>query len=306
MTAASSSNWAQRPERGSALLLRVMTRLSLWFGRGPARVLLHPIVLYFLLCSPAARSSSRSYLARVLEHPPRWVDLYRHFYSFSAALLDRIYLLNQRFDLFEFEVQGEDVIRSAIAEGQGVFLIGAHIGSFEALRALGRKESGLEVAMAMFEENAGKIMSALTAINPALKQDVIPLGRVDSMLQLSERLDQGTMVGMLADRTLGEENLQPVNLLNDTAYLPTGAFRIAALLRRRVIFMAGLYLGGNRYRLVFQPLADFSEIAAGQRKAMLDEALTRYAALMEACCRDAPYNWFNFFDFWQKPEGSPK
>src|SRR5690606_38243038 len=158
---------------------------------------------------------------------PRWLDLYRHFHSFSAALLDRIYLLNQRFDLFEFEVEGEDIISGAIAEGQGVFLIGAHIGSFEALRALGRKESGLDVAMAMFEENAGKIMATLTAINPALKQDVIPLGRIDSMLQLSERLDSGTMVGMLADRTLGEENLQPVSLLNDTAYLPTGAFRMA-------------------------------------------------------------------------------
>ncbi len=304
MTEASSANWAQRPERGSALLLRLMTRLSLWFGRKPARVLLHPIVLYFLLCSPAARRSSRAYLARALDRPPRWLDLYRHFHSFSAALLDRIYLLNQRFDLFEFEVEGEDIIRGAIAEGQGVFLIGAHIGSFEALRALGRKESGLDVAMAMFEENAGKIMATLTAINPALKQDVIPLGRIDSMLQLSERLDSGTMVGMLADRTLGEENLQPVSLLNDTAYLPTGAFRMAALLRRRVVFMAGLYLGRNRYRLVFQPLADFSAVASGQRQQALQDALARYAALMEACCRDAPYNWFNFFDFWQAPERS--
>src|SRR5690606_21094115 len=146
MTTTSSTAWTQRPERGSTLLLRLMTRFSLWFGRGPARVVLHPIVLSFLLFSPAARRSSRSYLERALGRPPGWIDLYKHIHCFASVLLDRIYLLNQRFDLFEFEIEGEEFIRKVIAEGQGVFLIGAHIGSFEALRALGRKESGLDVA----------------------------------------------------------------------------------------------------------------------------------------------------------------
>lgn len=302
MTATSSADWARKPERGSALLLRLMTRFSLWAGRRTARIVLHPITLYFLLCSPSARRSSRAYLSRALARQPGWSDLYRHIHCFASVLLDRIYLLNQRFDLFEFEVNGEELIRSAIAKGQGVFLIGAHIGSFEALRALGRKASGLDVAMAMFEENAGKIMAALAAINPALKQDIVPLGRVDSVLRISERLDRGTMVGMLADRTLGEDKLHPVTLLGEVAYLPSGPFRIAALLRRPVIFMAGLYLGGNRYRLVFRPLADFSTMTPGHRQKALEEALAHYAVLMQDCCREAPYNWFNFFDFWQTPE----
>jgi len=28
-------------------------------------------------------------------------------------------------------------------------------------------------------------------------------------------------------------------------------------------------------------------------------AIARYAALLDQYCRKAPYNWFNFFDFWQ-------
>jgi predicted LPLAT superfamily acyltransferase len=305
MSATQSAAWMQRPERGSSHLLKLMTRLSLWLGRPFGRLLLHPIVLYFLLFSPAGRASSRSYLTRVLNRPARFADLYRHFHCFAAVLLDRIYLLNQRFDLFEFEIEGEELIRKAIAQGNGVFLIGAHIGSFEALRALGQKESGLQVAMAMFEENARKILAVLFAINPALKQDVISLGQIDSMLQINACLDQGTMVGMLADRSLGEDDVKPVPLLGDIAYLPTGPFRMAAIMRRPVLFMAGLHLGGNRYRLIFRPLADFSEVASGQRKKVLDQALLHYAGLLEECCRIAPYNWFNFFDFWQEPARSP-
>ena len=74
---------------------------------------------------------------------------------------------------------------------------------------------------------------------------------------------------------------------------------MAALLRRPVVFMTGLYLGGNRYALHFEPLADFSAVAREQRDAAMQVAITRYAALLEQYCRKAPYNWFNFFDFWQ-------
>jgi len=74
---------------------------------------------------------------------------------------------------------------------------------------------------------------------------------------------------------------------------------MAALLRRPVFFMTGLYLGANRYRIHFDMLADFTNITPGQRKAAIETAITRYAALLEHYCRAAPYNWFNFFDFWQ-------
>jgi lauroyl/myristoyl acyltransferase len=67
-----------------------------------------------------------------------------------------------------------------------------------------------------------------------------------------------------------------------------GAFRLAALLRRPVVFMAGLYLGRRRYQLRFAPLADFSETTgtvpeAGRaaRDATVQAAVVRYARLLE-------------------------
>ena len=119
------------------------------------------------------------------------------------------------------------------------------------------------------------------------------------MLQLRERLDEGGVAGMLADRTPGDDTLYPVQILGAGANLPGGPFRTAALLRRPVVFMTGLYLGGNRYAIHFDPLADFSTVARDQRDAALEVAITRYAALLDQYCRKAPYNWFNFFDFWQ-------
>ncbi len=296
------AEWVRNPERGNMLVLRIMTWISLRLGRRVARVLLHGIVFYFLLFAPASRRASRDYLARVLPHPVRWRDSYRHFLAFASVIHDRVYLLNQRFDLFDISVHGDQVLLDALGDGKGVLLIGAHMGSFEVIRALGRHHAGLKVAMAMFEENARKMQEIFAAINPEAQQDVIGLGQIDSMLKIQDALEQGTLVGMLADRTFNDTGTQPVTILGDAASLPVGPFRMAAILKRPVIFMAGLYLGGNRYAIHFEPLGDFSAMAPGQRQAQMQATMARYGQLLEACCRRAPDNWFNFFDFWRQPE----
>lgn len=293
------ANWAHKPERSNMLMLRVMTWISLRLGRRAARGVLHLIAAYFLLFAPASRRASNDYLRRALGRPARWRDLYRHFFTFAATIHDRIYLVNRRFELFDFEVHGEDMLRRLLAGSNGLFLIGAHLGSFEVIRAIGWKDTDLHVAMVMHEENATKINAMLAAINPDAVQDIIGLGRIDSMLKVQERLNNGSVVGMLADRTPGDDTLYPVPILGAEANLPVGPFRMAALLRRPVVFMTGLYLGGNRYAIHFEPLADFSDMARGQRDAAVQEAITRYAAFLDQYCRKAPYNWFNFFDFWQ-------
>ena len=298
--------WSHNPERSNMLMLRIMTWISLRLGRHAARAVLHLIATYFLLFSPASRHASNDYLRRALGRPAGWRDLYRHFFTFAATIHDRIYLVNRRFALFDLEIHGEDMLRTLLADGKGLFLMGAHLGSFEVIRAIGWKDTDLRVAMVMHEENAKKINAMLAAINPGAAQDVIGLGHIDSMLNVQKRLDDGGVVGMLVDRTLGDDTLYPVHILGADANLPVGPFRMAALLRRPVVFMVGLYLGGNRYAIHFEPMADFSDIARGQRDAAVQAAITRYAALLNHYCRKAPYNWFNFFDFWQTaPTATP-
>jgi len=281
------------------LMLRVITWISLRLGRRAGRVVLHPIACYFLLFAPTSRRASRNYLRRALGRSPRWHDLYQHFFTFAATVLDRVYLVNRRFELFDLEVHGEDTLRRLLAAGKGLFLMGAHLGSFEVIRAVGRRDTNLRVAMVMHQDNAQKINAMLAAINPEAVQDIIGLGHIDSMLEVRERLDEGGVVGMLADRTPGNDAQYPVQVLGATANLPSGPFRMAALLRRPVVFMTGLYLGGNRYAIHFDPLADFSAVERGQRDAAVQAAIIRYAALLDHYCRTASYNWFNFFDFWQ-------
>lgn len=285
-------------------MLRLMAWISLRLGRAPARFVLAGVSLYFLLFAPAAKAASRAYLRRALDRAPTFADLFRHFYSFASTIHDRIFLLNGRFDLFQVEVHGEDVIQDVLSAGRGAILMGAHLGSFEVVRAIGRRQPGLRVAMVMYEENARKLNAVLAAINPAAVQDIIPLGQIDSMLRVQACLDEGMVLGVLGDRTLGGDPTLRVPFLGADAEFPLGPMRLAAMLKRPVLFMSGLYLGGNRYAIHFERLADFSDVERPGRDAAIRDAVAAYAACLERHCRAAPYNWFNFFDFWRPKDAA--
>ncbi|HEX6734709.1 MAG TPA: acyl-CoA synthetase [Azonexus sp.] len=294
------TDWLQQQEKSNLAILRLMVWISLTFGRRIGRLVLYGIAAYYVLFAARARRASRDYLHRALGRWAEWSDGFRHVLAFASTIHDRIYLLNDRFDLFDIEVVGAEALHESLARQPGALLIGAHLGSFEVLRAVGRGRAGLKVAMLMYEENARKINATLQAINPAATEDIIALGRMDSMLQARDRLDQGYLVGMLADRRLGDDPVATCDFLGAPAAFPLGPFRMAAMLQRPVFFMTGLYLGGNRYRIHFEPLADFSQTPRGeQRTAAIAAAQQRYAERLSHYCRQAPYNWFNFFDFWR-------
>ncbi len=296
-----TAEWVGNRERGSAALLKLMAFVSLRLGRNVSRIALYGIAAYFFLFAPAARRQSRRYLRRALGRTPHARDRFRHVLNFATTIHDRVYLINDQYDVFRITIEGEALMHAQVDRGHGAFLMGAHMGSFEVIGSMGRRQPGLQVSMAMYEDNARKINAILAAINPRAKPDIISLGHINAMLRIAERLDRGAFVGMLGDRTLGDEPVHEVMILGERAYLPTGPMRAAAILRRSVIFMLGLYRGGNRYHVVFEPIADFSAVTAKSRDAAVRAAVERYAALLDKYCRSDPYNWFNFFDFWREP-----
>jgi len=301
-----ADTWARESERGSRLALRVMAFIAVTFGRRVARWVLHPITLYFVLLARGSRRHSARYLERALGRPVRLSDRYRHVFTFAAMVLDRVYLARGHLREFDLRVEGAALMDELVAQGHGALLLGAHVGSFEALHAVGAGRPGLRVAMAMFPDNARMIHETLRAIAPHFHLDIITIGRSHSTLAMRDWLDGGGLVGLLGDRVLGTEGPRAhfieLPFLGHTARFSDGPLRLAMLLRRRVVFMAALYRGGCRYDVRFEALADFTQASSdtAQRDNRLQEALQAYVQRLEALCREAPYNWFNFFDFWNE------
>ena len=304
-----AAEWAARREQGSRLALQFMAWVAVSLGRPTARLLLHPVALYYVLFAASARRHSRRYLKRVLGRDANWLDGYRHVHTFASTVLDRIYFVRGQLQHFDIQVSGGPAMDVCMAEGRGAFLLGAHIGSFEALHAIGESRPGMQVSMVMYPDNARMIHSVLQALAPDFKLGIIAIGRPGSTLAIRDALNANGLVGLLGDRALAPDGSRAsgagtltLPFLGVPAVFTDGPLRLALVLKRRVMFMVGLYRGGRRYDLRFETLADFSHPPADprEREALMHQALRDYVARLEALVREAPYNWFNFFDYWHE------
>ncbi len=146
--------------------------------------------------------------------------------------------------------------------------------------------------MVMATGNATRIQSVFGRINPASGDWIIHMGTPTALLRARESLERGEVVGILADRVWRSERTTTAPFLGAPAHFPLGAFRVAAMLGAPVVLGVGLYRDGNRYDVHFERLDRPGDTAA--------TLLERYVARLEHYCRLAPYNWFNFYDFWSE------
>jgi predicted LPLAT superfamily acyltransferase len=185
-----------------------------------------------------------------------------------------------------------------------VLLLGAHLGSFEVMRALG-KAYQLPINVVVDFSNAEKVNGVLRSLAPDMQTNLISLGDdpLTAMLAIRAAIERGELVAILADRTPEvtrgkRERIVMANFLGAPAALPTGPWLLAHTLRCPVYFVAGLYTKPNRYALHLEVLAEHVKLDRDDRAGALARYSQAYASMLETYVRMAPLNWFNFYDFW--------
>jgi len=295
-----SRQWMGQAERGSMFLIRLIARITLRLGRPAGRLLLYPITLYFVLFSGKARRASRDFLCRALNRPVGMRDIFHHYHTFAATILDRVYLLSGRQDFFKIEIHGEPILREQLRGKRGCLLLGSHLGSFEVLRSLAETYPGLRVRPMMYKANAEKIDRVLSAINPDIAHQVIPIGEPDSLLQVQEAIKNNQAVGILGDRIAVDDKTVSCRFFDRPCRFPAGPMLLAGLLEIPVVLFFGLYQGGRHYRVHFELLTPRLSLEREQRQRQVAEWTQRFAERLEYHSRHAPFNWFNFYDFWDE------
>jgi predicted LPLAT superfamily acyltransferase len=294
--------WKAQPERGNRRMIRLMAWIALTWGRRAARALLVPICLYYLWRSTAANRALRTFYARALGRSPGWKDLFHHYYCFASTILDRLYFLRGRFDGFDIRVSGADMLNRVLGDGRGCLLLGSHLGSFEAVRAVGSVREHTEIKMLMDEENAPLMRALFREVNPGAAEHVLQAGSLDTMLRVQECLDGGGIVGIMGDRLTSGGQAVCCEFLGEKALFPTGTMRLAHAVRAPVVMFFGLYKGGNQYQVHLELLSDRIVLSSERRDDDIRSWTQRYADRLADRSRQAPDNWFNFYDFWDMPQ----
>ena len=295
-----STYWEQQRERSTQFALHLMIWATSFFGRFIIRFVLWFIVGYFLLTSPRAVRASRNALRRLLQREPTLRDVYKHFYCFAACAVDRLYLLKDRKRYFDFHVDRPDEVASITSQSTGCLLIVAHLGSFEPLRMLGTTQRNLPISLLMDRKQGEMLVKILERVNPDFALQIIDAAQrgPELVLQLRDALKAGRMVCIMGDRARADERALNVEFCGGSVRVPEGPWALAAALGVPVILGFGLYLGGRHYQACFEVFTNKVATSRHNRADGLRAYAQRYAHRLEHYARLAPYNWFNFYDYW--------
>ena len=297
-----SQQWKQQSERGSSFLMNMIAGISLKLGRNVGRLLLYPITLYFVFFSRKARLASHLYLQKIFPEPISWGKVFRHYHTFSATILDRIFFLSNKIEQFDIDIVNHEILENIIKTGKGCILMGSHLGSFEVLRYLAEKNRDVDIKILMYVDNAEKMNKILHALNPNMSDLIIPLGHPDSLLAVKETVDAGGIVAILADRVFADEKFVECEFLGRSCRFPSGPVIMASILKAPVVLFYGLYEKNCTYRVYFELLADEFKLERNNRDVGVAQWMQVYASRLEYYCKRYPYNWFNFYDFWDETE----
>jgi predicted LPLAT superfamily acyltransferase len=295
---AKRTGWKEVDEVGAGWGIALLVRLATAFGRAPARLVVRVVAFYYALLSTRARAAANDFLARVGAPTGFWAA-HRQILRFAEVALDALFFLRGKLEHFEVTRDGKEHLTALKNTGTGAVLLGAHMGSFYVMRAAGQDEA-LPLYPLVFTKNARKINDALRTLDPEGQTQLIEMDDKDIgfMLKVRELVEAGGLIAILADRLADGAKHVTVDFLGGKARLPVGPYILAASLRCPVYFVAGIYRAPKRYELRCEPFAERIELPRKSRQEALAMYAQKYADIVARYARDAPDNWFNFYDFW--------
>jgi predicted LPLAT superfamily acyltransferase len=283
-------------------------RWGIWFfitairvlGRRVAYVLSIFPAIYFSFASPDV-AATMDFHRRIFGPQSRWKRrwlVFRHFYSFGRALIDRTAILAGHTKGFSFIFDGDAHLRTAVAEGRGVLLLTAHLGNWE---AAGQLLTRLDVPVTVtgFDKESPEIRSLL---NGASKQKfkLLPLtGGPTDAIPLVAALRRGEVVAMLGDRSYGSPSAR-IPFCGGTASFPIGAYVVASIAGASLMHVFSLREPGGRYRFFGFPPQYPRMPVHHERDAYLKNCAAGFARDLEYVLRRDPFQWYNFFPFWDE------
>ena len=300
--------WAEIGETTSVTGIRLLCAIYRLLGRRAFRICALPAVYAHWLFNAPARRASLQYLRRLYVHsgvfarPPGWRESLRHFRVFADTLLDKILALGGQYPPDKVQVSRDNMLR-LLREGRGAVIITAHIGCLELCQAWAEKTPGFRMTALVHTRHAEQFNRLLARLPGDGKIRLMQVEAMDMTVavQLGERVARGEFIAITGDRMPPQSGRHVfAEFLGRPAPFPIGPYVLAAALRCPLATMACVHDGGG-YALRFETFAERVELPRAARDAALARYAAQFARWLEAQLRLRPYDWFNFFAFWDQP-----
>jgi len=308
VTELNSGKWSDIRERGGMTSLSLVLAFYRLGGRWLCRVLMYFIILWYWLFATVARQASLQYLTRLhhfagknspFPHPPSLAHSYRHFMQFGECILDKIEGWLGKIPEQQLVLHGHEHFRTHYQKG--AVIVVSHFGNIELLRAI-KSDHPQKINVLVYQKHATKFNQFLKKLNDHADVNLVSVDElgIETAMILQQKLDQGEWVIVAADRVpVQSDRVQPISFLGEEANWPQGAWILASLLKVPVLAVF-CYRVADSFEVHIHAIAEKLNFPRKSRIEAMQNTTRQYVALLEQHCIRAPYQWFNFYNFWNK------
>ena len=290
------------------------------------RIIAFPVGFFYFLFSKRARTESKRYLQKIaplLDDPKMskrcgsFFGPLRHIVSFSLSLIEKLQSWGGKYPLKNIHFQDDDIaeLMRELEDGKGTVLVFSHLGNSELLRGLlNLGKTGVSrqipVTAVMDKKVNAHFTRMLNELNPRSGMDIIGADEIgpQTAVLFEEKLASGEMVVIAGDRTAAKSDSKDLTIpfLGKEAPFPRGVFYLAAMMKAPVYFVFSL----RRKDLSLNPEYDMYvhkyplsfDCSRKERAEKSSQMAHSFASYLEGYCKEQPFQWYNFFDFWQEGE----
>lgn len=287
--------------RGGLLGYKIFIFILKNLGLRAAYLLLVFVSFYFVFFAPTSTKSIYSFFRNRLKKGrlhSLWA-IYKTYFSFGQALIDRTAVLAGLTDKFTYNFDGEEYIHTIAKEGNGGVLISIHGGNWSMAGSMLEDNVGsnARVNIVMLEAEYQKIQAFLEKIQVKQAANIIGIGDDFShIIAMGTALRNGELLCMHGDRFLpGAETIE-VDFLGAKAHLPAGPFQLITRMKVPYTIVFAFKETVSHYHYYSTP--PYRNATSAQ------DAAQYFATSVEEKIKQYPYQWYNFYDFWAIPEPS--
>ena len=256
-----------------------------------------------------ARGASLDYLTRLYLYSnktspkPTPINVLRHLYAFGECILDKLIIWSGRLEDLDYTLDGLEGFDILVGKSLGAVVVVSHLGNLDFCRAIARRYPDLCLTVLVHTTHAVKFNKLLKSINPESSLNIIQVSNFsmhDAMV-LSEKIQGGGLIAIAGDRVpLFWGNTVPINFLGSIAQLPLGPYILAKTLKSPLFSLTSIKVN-DRYQLYCKKISDWDR-EGGVSFTEITNAAQSFADELGQGCIEAPFQWFNFYPFWQSAE----
>jgi predicted LPLAT superfamily acyltransferase len=280
--------------RGNVLGYKIFFFTLKTFGLRATYGLLRLVTFYYFLFAWAAVKAQMNYFQQVHGYGrlKSWWSAYANLNQFGQSLVDKAVVQSGQFDKpFEVIRNGENLIGEALAKGKGVLLISAHVGNWEAAGQLLNKFDTV-VNLVMLDAEHERLKEYLSSMMSKRKLNVIAIKNdLSHVIAIKKAFDNNEIVALHGDRYTAEHRVIRKDFFNLQAAFPEGPFILSSKFKVPTLYVFCMKEAALKYQ--------FYAFPSGEEGEKAEVLMARFVTLLSQKVKEYPFQWYNYYDFWQ-------